>query len=148
MLSIYGTGIEIDVANMKPIFDKLARRKKARWIIAGVVKFIASIIVMTIICELAWGTHVTGRIYCDGDDDFGYLTPGNWVSNWDGQHPVAVVHQIPAIRQMDDPDDMIEGWSIPKLWCLWFLFFGISLVVSMLFAWVQWVRLVRRTFFL
>jgi hypothetical protein len=102
---------------------------------------------MTIICELAWGTYVTGKIYCDGDEDFGYLTPGNWVSNWDGQHPIAVVHQIPAVRQMGDPDDIIEGWSIPKLWCLWFSFFAISLVISILFAWVQWIPIVRRTFF-
>jgi hypothetical protein len=132
---------------MEPLLDKLARNKKARRIIAGVVKFIASMIVMTIICELAWGTYVTGKIYCDGDEDFGYLTPGNWVSNWDGQHPIAVVHQIPAVRQMGDPDDIIEGWSIPKLWCLWFSFFAISLVISILFAWVQWIPIVRRTFF-
>jgi len=121
--------------------DKLARNKRARRIIAGVVKFVFSMLVMTIICEWAWGTYVTGKIYCDSDGDFGYLTPGCWVSD-----PIAVVHQIPAVRQYGDPDVIIEGWSISKLWCLWFSFFGISLVISILFAWVQWIPLVQRTF--
>lgn len=120
--------------------DKLARNKKARRIIAGVVKFVVSMLVMTIVCEWAWGTYVTGKIYCDSDSDFGYLTPGNWVNNWDG-HPIAVVHQIPAVRQYGDPDVIIEGWSVTGLWCIWIIFFGISLFVSIVFAWMQWIPL-------
>jgi hypothetical protein len=127
---------------MEPLLDKLSRNKKAGRIIAGVTKFVFSMLVMTIICEFAWGTYVTGKIYCDSDEDFGYLTPGNWVSNWDG-HPIAVVHQIPAVRQYGDPDVIIEGWSIAKLWCLWFSFFGISLAISILFTSVQWFSLVK-----
>jgi hypothetical protein len=122
---------------MEPLSDKLAWNRKARRIIAGVAKFVFSMLVMTIICEFAWETCVVGKIYCDSDEDFGYLTPGNWVSNWDG-HPIAIVHQIPAVRQYGDPDVIIEGWSITGLWCIWIIFFGISLFVSIVFAWVQW----------
>jgi len=127
---------------MEPLLDKLARNKKARRIIAGVVKFVFSMFVMTIVCELAWGTCVTGKIYCDSDEDFGYLTPGNWVSN-----PIAVVHQIPAVRQYGDPDVIIEGWSITGLWCIWIIFFGISLFVSILFAWCNgfhWLNIFKK----
>jgi hypothetical protein len=128
---------------MEPLLDKLTRQisrhKKARRIVTGAVKFVVSMIVMTVVCEWAWETYVTGKIYCDSDEDFGYLTPGGWVSNWDGQHPIAVVHQIPAVRQMGDPDDIIEGWSISKLWCLWFSFVAVSLVVSIVLARVPWI---------
>ena len=107
-----------------------------------IMKFVISMFVMTCICWMAWETFVDGKIYCT-DENFGYLSPGNWVSNWDG-HPIAVVHQIPAVRQMGDPDDIIEGWSVLKLWCLWFSFFGLSLVISILFTWVQWIPMVKR----
>jgi len=123
-------------------FSWLRLRTDLAW---KVMKFVSSMFVMTVICALVWETNVTGKIYCDGDEDFGYLTPGSWVSNWDGQHPIGVVHQIPAVRQYGDPDVIIEGWSIPKLWCLWLSCFGISLVVSSLFAGVQWIPLVNRT---
>jgi len=57
----------------------LARNKKARRIIAGVVKFVISMIVMTIICFCALETFVDNKNYNCTDDNGGYLIPGDWV---------------------------------------------------------------------
>jgi hypothetical protein len=107
------------------------------------VKFVISMIVMMIISTWAWDAFVNGKIYDSTDGgSLDYWNVGDWVSSWDN-HPIAVVHQVANGRSMEEPDEIKEGWSVTGLWCLWFLFFGISLVISILFAWMRWVPLVE-----
>jgi hypothetical protein len=97
------------------------------------VKFLVSMFVMTIICGIIWGRFVDGKVYDCTDPMFGYLSPDGWVG---GNHwPVIVVKQVDSDRPTGDPDEIKEGWSVADLWVLWFLFFGTSLVISILFAW-------------
>ena len=128
---------------MEPLLDKSARNKKARRMIAGTVKFICSMFLMTIFCAGAWEDFLDDKVYLCTDGPTGYLTPGGWVHTWDN-HPIAVVHQIVPPHDMSDPDEIKEGWSVTGLWCVWFLFFGCSLVFSILFAWVQWIPTLNR----
>jgi len=129
---------------MEPLLVKLARSKKAGRIMAGVLKFFVSMFVMTIVCTNTWDDFLDGKVYMCTDGPTGYFTPGDWVHNWDG-HPVAVVHQITPPHDMSDPDQIKAGWSVAGLWCLWFSFFGISLVVSILLAWVPWIPRLERS---
>ena len=137
------------------------------------VKFLVSMIVMTIICSIVWDKFVDGKIY-DGtfdDDTFlssGYLNPGWWVSDRDN-YPIAIVPEIVShhstyepdkIKEgwvdafvggtvttvLNKPDEIKKGWSVADLWGLWWSFFGTSLVISILFAWVRWIPLIKRAF--
>jgi hypothetical protein len=137
---------------MEPLFDKLARQisrhKKARRFVVSIVKFLISMIVVTIICTWAWDAFLNGKVYMCTDGGTGdYFFPGDWVHAHDG-HPVVVVQQIVPPHDMSDPDTIKEGWSVAGLWCVWILFFGISLVGSVVFAWISWIatfdRLAKR----
>jgi hypothetical protein len=65
------------------------------------------------------------------------LGPGNWVHDFGNTH-VTFVHQIVTGRSMEEPDTILEGWSVPKLWCLWWSFVFASLVVSSLLTMLIW----------
>jgi hypothetical protein len=65
------------------------------------------------------------------------LSPGNWVHDFGNTH-VTIVHQIVTGRSMEEPDTIKEGWSVPKLWCLWWSFVVVSLVVSGLLTFLIW----------
>jgi hypothetical protein len=137
---------------MRPLFDILAdtlaaqmsRHKKARRFIAGIVKFVISMIVMTIICTWTWDAFLNGKVYYCTDGGLGdYFGPGDWVHAHDG-HPIVVVHQIVPAHDMSDPDTIKEGWSVTGLWCVWILFFSVSLIVSTMFAWISWIKTLDR----
>jgi hypothetical protein len=129
---------------MEPLLDQLARHKKARRIVAGVVKFVCAMIVTTIVCTWVGEDWLDGRVYMctDGPTVF-YLSPGDWVHAHNG-YPVVVVKRIVPPHDMGDPDTIKEGWSVTGLWCVWILFFGFSLLVSFLFARVSWVATLDR----
>jgi len=97
------------------------------------VKFLVSLFVMTVICSIVWENFVDGKIYDCTDPLFGYLSPDGWIGG--DNFPVVVVKQVVSGRSMGEPDEIKEGWSVTDLWVLWFLFFGASLVISILFAW-------------
>lgn len=96
-------------------------------------KFVVSMFLMTIICSIVWGKFVDGNIYDCTDPLFGYLSPDGWIGG--NNFPVVVVKQVVSGRSMGEPDEIKEGWSVADLWGLWFLFFGASLAISILFAW-------------
>jgi len=96
--------------------------------------FLLSLLAMTIVCTVVWQQFVTDVLYhCTDAMWLDYLFPGHWVHN-----PMAVAHVVPS-RSMSEPDTIRAGWSISSLWGLWCLFFGASVVVSILMA-----RLSRR----
>ncbi len=98
--------------------------------------------VMTILCTILW-QFVSDSLYDCTDDGFlGFLRPGDWVHSR-GNQPVAVVPQVVYGRSMNAPDTIKQGWTITGLWFLWSAFVGMSLIISILFAWLPRQR-VRR----
>jgi hypothetical protein len=96
-------------------------------------KFGAMLLLCVIGCTTLWGLFVTDRLYnCTDPGWLDFLFPGHWV-----HHPVAVAHVV-AGRSMSEPDTIRAGWSITGLWCLWFSFIVVSLVVSFLLARRSW----------
>ena len=128
---------------MEPLLDKLARQKKVVRFIAGVIKFVFAMIVMTIVCTWAWEALLDGKVYNCTDGPACYLTPGDWVHSWEG-HPVKVVQQVVPSGDMSESDTLKAGWSVAGLWCIWILFFGASLLVSIMFARVPWIATLER----
>jgi hypothetical protein len=103
--------------------------------VKSVARFGIVLILMTVICTMVWGGFVTDSLYnCSDAIGFDYLHPGDWVHGH-----VAFVHHVVAGRSMSEPDTVKEDWSIAGLWCLWFAFFGASLVVSILLARTEWI---------
>ena len=123
---------------MEPLLDKLSRQKKVVGFVAGVIKFVFAMIVMTIVCTLAWEALLDGKVYNCTDGPACYLTPGDWVHSWEG-HPVKVVQHVVPSGDMSESDTIKAGWSVVGLWCVWILFFGVSLLVSFLFARAPWI---------
>lgn len=104
---------------------------------ARIAKFVALMFLMTIVCTIVWQEFVTDRLYnCTDPAWLDFLTPGDWVHAHDGQ-PIMVVAKI-VPRGMSDPDTIKEGWSVTRLWCLWYSFVGVSVVLSALLSWPRW----------
>ena len=100
---------------------------------------------MTIICTWAWDTFLNGKVYyCTDGGTLDYLFVGDgWVHAHDG-HPIVVVPKIVPTADMSAPDTIKQGWSVAGLWCVWISFFTVSLVVSVLFAWISWIKTLER----
>ena len=94
--------------------------------------------VMTIVCSIGW-TFVAGELYDCTDPGFiDFLSPGDWVHSWP-EHPVATVEKIVHGRSMSEPDSIKQGWTVARLWHLWFLFVGVSLVISVFLSRKTWI---------
>lgn len=105
-----------------------------------VVKFAISMLVMCMVCSVIWDDFVAENLYNDTDDNmFGFLTPGGWVSNWDGNHPVVQVDHIVHTGSMSDPDTIKRGWTVTDLWLLWLGFIAVSVMLSIGLARLPWV---------
>jgi hypothetical protein len=103
------------------------------------VKFVIAMLVMCIICAFVWDDVVMENLYNDTDENmFGFLSPGGWVSDWDGQHPIVQVDHIVHGGPMGDPDTIKKGWTVADLWLLWFGFIGVSAVISVGAARFSW----------
>jgi hypothetical protein len=108
----------------------------------SITKFMIVFFVMTVLNTKVW-EYVAGDLYdCTDDCIPGYLQPGSWAHSWEG-HPVAVVPQILHGRSMSETDSMKAGWNVASLLCLWFLFFSVSLLVSIFLARVRWIPATR-----
>jgi len=111
-----------------------------RKILRGVAKFIMAFYVMTIVTTIAWDAFVDEKLYNSTDDvPFTYLMPGNWVggNNW----PIKVIPHVVLDENMNNPDTIKEGWTLTRLWHLWFLFFATSVIISAALASVPWPRI-------
>ena len=104
-------------------------------------KFVIGMFVMTIVCSVVWQDVVTEYIYDNTDDNMmGFLSPlfGDfWIG--EGGFPVVAVKHVVHGRSMSDPDEIKEGWSVPKLFCLWLSFVATSTVISILLARIHWI---------
>jgi hypothetical protein len=106
-------------------------------ILKAIAKFVLALFAVTILCTFAWQL-VAAQLYDCTDDGFlGYWRPGNWVHSWD-DHAVEIVQQVIHGRSMSEPDTIKAGWSVKGLWCLWWLFVGVSIGVSVVLAKTRW----------
>jgi len=108
--------------------------KKRGWEIAQVtgrnLMFVILLLGCTTICTIAWDNFVAGQLYnCTDSVPYDFLRPGDWVHSFDGK-PVVVVSKINPRDSMEKPDSIKEGWSIPKLWLLWWSFVVASIAIS------------------
>jgi hypothetical protein len=101
--------------------------------------FFTAMLIMTILCTVLWDTWLNGKVY--GCPDGG--TCDYWLLSWaaigNGNYPAVTVDRI-HISSMSDPDQLKTGWSVVRLWVIWFSFFGGSLLVSFLLASLPWSR--------
>jgi hypothetical protein len=106
-----------------------------RRVLKNAAKFFVALIVMTICCALAWEV-VSEQFYdCTDAASFDYLQPGNWV-----HRDVVIVDRVIHHRSMSEPDTIKAGWTVARLWVLWYSFVACSGIVSLLLAFVPWAR--------
>lgn len=99
----------------------------------SICKFLVLAILATIVCTAAWEA-VNERLYdCTDAFGFDYWQPGNWVHGH-----VAVVENVVHHRSMSEPDTIKKGWSVARLWNLWYLFVSLSLAASIVLGCVPW----------
>jgi hypothetical protein len=102
-------------------------------ILISVVAFISSLIVMVMVSTTAWDAFLNGKVYlCTDGGTLDFLCPGDWV-----HHPITV-DRIGGARSMSDPDEIKRGWSMTRLWCVWFTFVGLSVIISAWIALAPW----------
>jgi hypothetical protein len=93
---------------------------------AKAATFLVALLGCTVICILVWGDLVAGKLYnCTDSVPFDFLNPGDWVH---GNYVTVPI--INPSDPMDKPDSIKEGWSIPKLWFLWWAFVFASIAFS------------------
>ncbi len=103
-----------------------------RWIL----KFGAVFVVITILCDIVWEEFVDGTLYNCTDAAFGYLSPDGWVGG--NNFPVVTVKKVVSGRPLSEPDELKEGWSVPRLWMVWCSLFTGSFIASFLLASIRW----------
>jgi hypothetical protein len=101
------------------------------------VKFALTFILLSFLCGIIWGRFVDGVLYNCTDELFGYFTPDNFVHEYAGMKVRVVAHVDPS-DSMSAGDSIKEGWTIPRLWALWFAFLGTSLLLSGALALLPW----------
>jgi hypothetical protein len=101
-------------------------------------KFVVVMFAMTIVCTGVWQCFVTDKLYnCTDPGWLDFLSPGDWVHVHDGK-PVALVPVITG-GSMSDPDTIREGWSVARLWYLWYSLVAISVVIGVLLTLIRWI---------
>ena len=86
--------------------------------------------------SIAWDSSLPGKIYyCTDDVGLDYLIPGDWVHG-----EIEYVDDVCAAmsRSMSEPDVLLRGWSVGRLWIIWSAMFGSSLVVALYIARLRW----------
>jgi hypothetical protein len=111
-----------------PIWLTKRRSPNSARLMTRVAVFFMMSLACTFSCEAIWDNFLAGKIYnCTDDNLGGFLMPGDWVHN-----PVTVSKVTPD-SNMSDSDTIKQGWSIPKLWFLWWLFVAASVAISFSF---------------
>jgi len=86
---------------------------------------------------MAWEKNVHYKLYNCTDDTglpVDFFLPGDWT-----HHPVEI-DQVVHDENMEHPDTIKRGWTITKLWALWFAFVGVAVIVSATLASLTWSR--------
>ncbi len=112
--------------------------RKRRWTIARStgrnVTFLFLLLACTIYCTTAWDKYIADKLYiCTDSVPWVFVHPGDWVH---GNYVIIPQNQFP--RSMSEPDAVKEGWSVPKLWCLWWSWIAASIGVSASLSFLIW----------
>jgi hypothetical protein len=127
--------------------DTSPQRREVRvlvriWLSAAI--FVFAMIAATIGYTYLWDYQVAGRVYvCTDSGSMDYIIM-DWASINNGHWPAIVVKQIHQNVTMNDPDEIIEGWSVPRLWALWYSLLASSILLSIMAAGFPWWRDRRR----
>jgi len=103
-----------------------------------IARFLVVLLAMFILCTVVW-EFVGDKLYdCTDQNVLGFWRPGNWVHTPGGQ-PVSTVQHIVHGRSMSEPDTIKQGWTVARLWYLWYAFLAASVSISILLAWIPWI---------
>jgi hypothetical protein len=102
-----------------------------------ILTFAVTLLLMTVASSVLWDSATTRLYDCTDECGFGFLTPGSWVHKFDGRE-IATVPKVVHGRPMSEPDTILQGWSLRKLWALWCLFAAATLGISTCVAWKPW----------
>jgi hypothetical protein len=83
-------------------------------------------IICLILSAIIWQFYFPEKIYdCTDNNLFGFFRPGSWVHG-----DYVTVPKIDPNDSMSKPDSIKEGWSVGKLWFVWWAFIVTSVVIS------------------
>jgi hypothetical protein len=103
-------------------------------LVAKVATFLITLFACLILGAIIWQILLPGKVYnCTDDNIFGFLRPGDWVH---GNY--VTVPEINPGDSMEKPDSIKEGWSVLKLWFLWWAFILMSIGISSTFLLFSW----------
>lgn len=92
-----------------------------------VIRFIVILSGCLTVSVVCWDALVMGKLYyCTDEIGLDFLSPGDWVHG-----EVDSVSQIDSSVTMSEPDQILVGWSVGRLWVLWGAMFGGSLLLSL-----------------
>ena len=121
---------------MVHVLDVGQETQAMRSIAKYLLKTVFALVLLAIPMSIAWDSTFPGKIYyCTDDIGFDYLIPGNWVHG-----EIEYVDDVSAAmsRSMSEPDVLLRGWSVARLWLIWSAMFGSSLVVALFVARLRW----------
>jgi hypothetical protein len=102
---------------------------------ASFMTFVIALLLTNVAAATIWEKVVSQKLYdCTDSVGFDYVLPGRWV-----HAPVAVVPQVVHNRSMSEPDTIREGWTVRKLWALWWSLVAGSVIISLLLASWPWI---------
>lgn len=100
-----------------------------------ILLFLGAMSLFSVANVYAWKWCVAGRVYHAPHLlglSVGYLEPGQWVRG-----DVRVVAALDTTQSLKQGDQILQGWSVPRLWMLWWAFFAASVIASaILSAWL------------
>ena len=118
------------------LFDVGQESQAMRSIAKYLLKTVFALVLLAIPMSIAWEATFPGKIYyCTDDIGLDYLIPGKWVHG-----EIEYVDDVSAAmsRLMGEPDVMLRGWSVVRLWLIWSAMFGSSFVVALFIARLRW----------
>ena len=90
-----------------------------RKIVLKAAKFLVVLTGCTVLCAIFWETVVAGGIYQCTDPGFlEFLTPGDWI------------HGDTAGKDAHYSDALAHGWTMTRLWILWYSLLAGSIGLS------------------
>ena len=117
-------------------FDVGQETQAMRGIAKYLLKTAFALALLAIPMSIAWDSTFPGKVYyCTDDIGLDYLIPGNWVHG-----EIEYVDDVSAAtsRSMSEPDVLLLGWSVGRLWLIWSAMFGSSLVLALFIARLRW----------
>ena len=109
-------------------------RNRRLLLLSKIAKFVIVFSICIGTMTFVWDYFVSDHLYlCTDSLPLGFLTPGDWVHG----NPITVP-AISAPQSMSEPDGILAGWSLAKLWGLWAAMFSLSTAAAYLSSKARW----------